>query len=154
MVRSCSALVLTCAGLLLCAPALAQRPALTENIDEPGRKPYQEGQASNCLSAGPICSVDFATVPAGVRRVVTHLACTTSTGDNSPVAMFVHVRGDFGAVEYFPVTVNGTNQIASTGTLFFFDTGSQPEIGAFRGLVTQTNVDLICRIAGYDVSLP
>jgi hypothetical protein len=66
-------------------PALshAQKPALTENIDEKGRVPYQAGSAANCALPhdGPqICSLSFAAVPAGYRLVITYVSASFNEG--------------------------------------------------------------------------
>lgn len=52
----------------------AQRPALTQSVDEPGRTPYADSQTVNCFS--PVflvdCGITFKPVPPGYRLVVTH----------------------------------------------------------------------------------
>src|ERR1700757_351238 len=57
-------------------PVLASvRAALVQNVDEPGRNPYQETEFDLSCSNGanPACNVDFAAVPAGKRLVVPHV---------------------------------------------------------------------------------
>jgi hypothetical protein len=58
---------------LVPAPALAQKPALTQNIDEKGRVPYQDTEVKLCTNMGNVdCGLTFAQVPSGYRLVVTY----------------------------------------------------------------------------------
>jgi len=61
--------------------AHAQKPALTENIDERGRVPYHSNFSTDCPS--DTCTFAFRSVPAGYRLVVTH-ASVQYTGNPAP----------------------------------------------------------------------
>jgi hypothetical protein len=84
-IASCGALFLALAAIvLMLAPgeAIAQRPALTKNIDEPGRIPYQQFVSAKPAPSSA-CGLNFCTfvlpvVPAGKRLVVTDLYGTVS----------------------------------------------------------------------------
>jgi len=52
-------------------PAHAQKPALTQNIDEKGRVPYHS-DSSCTVGLVSACTMVFRPVPAGYRLVVTH----------------------------------------------------------------------------------
>jgi hypothetical protein len=110
-------------------PAHAQKPALTENIDEKGRVPYHSDSSSTC---GDLCDTFFKPVSAGYRLVVTHAsvryagksaaiaaanyACleggTPTAGDNTgsyeeclaPVSVGVLIGGNIPYVVSSPVT--------------------------------------------------
>jgi len=69
--------------------AHAQKPALTQNIDEKGRVPYQAGTNVNCVlnHDGPqICAIGFPVVPAGYRLVITYVSATFDEGVSAPSA--------------------------------------------------------------------
>ncbi len=68
------ALAIAAACVLFAQPVLAQtRAALVQSIDEPGRNPYQELQASITCRGRKECSLQFAPIPAGKRLVLTHI---------------------------------------------------------------------------------
>lgn len=57
------------------APKLiaAVKAALVQNVDEPGRNPYQEGKSTSCPFPGD-CVTTFSSVPAGTRLVLTSVS--------------------------------------------------------------------------------
>ncbi len=61
-------------------PAHAQKPALTQNVDEKGRVPFHQVRALNLNASQPLdcspgaCSVVFNAVPAGHRLVITYVS--------------------------------------------------------------------------------
>ena len=56
----------------------AANPAITSNINDPGRIPYQSSvqAGATCPSGGFICSWEFGNVPAGHRVVIQHISGT------------------------------------------------------------------------------
>jgi hypothetical protein len=82
--------VLALALHLIANQAAAQpRAALTKNVDEPGRRPYQvEGSIipSTCSfnSVLYFCRVDFPVVPTGKRLVVEHVSTFVVVDGGSP----------------------------------------------------------------------
>jgi hypothetical protein len=60
-------------------PAHAQKPALTENIDEKGRVPYHSNFQSSC--SGGLCAFNFKSVPEGFRLVITHASAQYEVTD-------------------------------------------------------------------------
>jgi hypothetical protein len=104
-------LLLLTLGRFFAKPLLAQvRAALVQNVDEPGRNPYQETRVATC--GLNICDLTFATVPQGKRLVLTNVSGYTycafgadlplgyvrSSGDNLQV-FFPAEKGLVGAVE-------------------------------------------------------
>jgi hypothetical protein len=94
-------------------PARAQKPALTENIDEKGRVPYHSNfQALSQANSGAFL---FKSVPAGYRLVVTH-ASARYFGNPAPSALANYAILGGGATtpgdsdgysEYLPTPVSG-----------------------------------------------
>jgi hypothetical protein len=55
-------------------PVLAQiRAALVQNVDEPGRNPYQESSPCTFGISNQSCTLQFSAVPAGKRLVLTNI---------------------------------------------------------------------------------
>jgi hypothetical protein len=92
LTRSRHATITVFIGAILALSSLAahaQKPALTQNIDEKGRVPYQAGTNVNCAlnHDGPqICAIGFPVVPAGYRLVVTYISATFDEGVSAPSA--------------------------------------------------------------------
>jgi hypothetical protein len=61
-------------GHFYAKPLLAQvRAALVQNVDDPGRIPYQ-GVRACFFQSNNFCTVNFPPVPAGKRLVITHVS--------------------------------------------------------------------------------
>lgn len=132
----------------------------TINQDEPARHPYQETAFANCRFAGDCASI-FSAVPAGVRRVITHVSCAAFipavTSATISGVGFLFSKGQ--AIDMFPVTltnfaagqaiVEGT---ASQMTLVYAEAGDilQAHLTSSGVVFTQ----LLCALSGYDVSMP
>ena len=155
-----SALLLT--GVFTAKPLLAQiKAALVQNIDEPGRNPYQESQFTVC--SGPQnCNFQFATIPAGKRLVLTHLNgwvdVRGATLPNSSVSS--SFGGNSFASVFFPGTrgtVGGgsTRIIYNTDVLAYFGPGETPS--GFYGLFSTTDTFAssgVLTLSGYFITLP
>ena len=101
-------------GTFTAKPLLAQiRAAFIQNVDEPGRNPYQETQFTVC--GGPQnCNFQFAIVPAGKRLVLTHVSGFVDVkGGTLPNA---NVESNFGGNQYATVFFAGTRGTAAVGS--------------------------------------
>ncbi len=155
----------TLAALALFAPSLtavAQRPVLTRNADEPGRNPYQQTvlfnqTAANCPNDF-YCVANFDIVPAGYRLVVTYAS-----------ARFVQNTGYVGAYASLMIDgyIFGPEIMLPGGTLdavvheyyfgggpvtFYVEAGHTPSIAVSGGSVRRSNTAQVS-IAGYLVPL-
>jgi hypothetical protein len=143
--------------------AHAQKPALTENIDEKGRVPYHSTVSIVCPATQ--CTFVFRTVPAGYRLVVTHASAQYfGNPAPSPTANFAFLAGGTAApgetpdgyVEYLPtpVTSGGGNEpfyVTSSPETYYVEQFGEPNIvvsNVFAGSLTGGT------ISGYLVSLP
>lgn len=115
-------------------------PAITSNMDDPGRIPYQAQVSgttgSNCTATS--CEFDFAPVPAGHRLVILHVSAFIQPQPNS-TPMRVGVGAFPNISSAFLVTVQDTlsgNEIQfDQPVLVYVDAGQTPLV-AFR-----TNID-------------
>ena len=115
------------------APAHAQRPALTKNVDEPGRSPYFSQASGPCDFT--ICLLNFKAVPAGFRLVVTHASVIfTKSGAGSSTQVILQqtplTYQDFLSTS----SLGGLDYIASSPVMFFVEAGAAPQIEVFRGV--------------------
>jgi hypothetical protein len=141
-------LALVTLGKIFEKPLLAQvRAALTQNIDEPGRNPYQEyyfSGSATCGSGQKFCNFDYSTVPVGKRLVVTHVSgyvdviggmlpnCNIQSsfgGSQYAEAFFTGVRG--------PVTSVSTRIFINQDLLMYFGPNETPH--TFCGLVSTSD---------------
>jgi hypothetical protein len=145
---------------LLPAAAHAQKPALTQNIDEKGRTPYYDTESTpNCIDDFiHICYLYFKTVPAGYRLVVTHVSlqylAVSSSGINT--AAFASGGSSQGGNQYqvfLPApTANGQNVYTySSPITAYAEPGLQPYIYLYNAQFTSYGP--IGTISGYLVAL-
>jgi hypothetical protein len=146
-------------------PAHAQKPALTENIDEKGRVPYHSTvftssyyvSCSNPTSPNDTCTVGLKSVPAGYRLVVTHVSVQYQ-GSSLANTNFVAISGgaanpgELVYTEYLPVPVSagGYLYISSSPVTYYVEPLGTPAI-IVSGI--DPGVSFTCSISGYLVSL-
>jgi len=158
-----AALALTAAALCLAAPpALAQRAALVQSIDEPGRNPYQETLSDLTCRNTTVCSFNFSTVPAGKRLVVTHIAGYVDTaGGTLPNGFF---QSSFGGSSYATVPFTGVRGPTSAlGVRIFinhevrayFGAGENPRgVYHVNGSGDTMSGGALMMVSGYLVNVP
>jgi hypothetical protein len=144
------------------AAANAQKAALVENVDEPGRSPYQSSvvivqNSANCPS-GSTCTVHFPAVPAGKRLVVTYAGAefTLANGvDRGIVSLAINgnAAGPQITIPVSYVTGNIPLNVAGTPVTFYVEAGNVPTL-LLRGAAVQTGLNAVGGIAGYLVSVP
>jgi hypothetical protein len=94
-------------------PAYAQKPALTQNVDEQGRVPFHQVRALNAYGSQPLdcinsptqseCRVTFDAVPAGHRLVITYVSVAYYAVSPSLESTYFNLSA--------PVTTGGTGEI-------------------------------------------
>lgn len=149
-------------GHFYAKPLMAQvRAALTQNVDEPARNPYQEAIFAVCTGS-QFCNQNFSAVPAGKRLVVTNISGYADvTGGTLPNS---NLTSSFGGSQYASVFfpgVRGTVSSFATRIVFnqevraYFGPGEAPH--TFEGLVSTTDTfagGAQIMLSGYFVSLP
>jgi hypothetical protein len=154
--------VLALLGHFYAKPLLAQvRAALVENVDEPGRNPYQETIFATCTGS-QFCNQGFSMVPAGKRLVLTNISgyvdvtagtlpngdITSSLGGSQYATVFF--TGVRGTVSSF-----GTRMVINQEIRAYFGPGETPHV--FEGLVSTSDTfsdGANVMLSGYYVNLP
>jgi hypothetical protein len=141
--------------------AQAQKAALVENIDEPGRNPYQASvifnqDPTNCTQF--VCTADFPAVPAGKRLVITYASALyglTSGGSAPNVALTID-GNIFGTRALLPVPQpDGFNTyIVGSPITFYVDAGHQPTLLLGGQFVSPVSISAQASVSGYLVSAP
>ena len=150
----CSALLAFCGG------AAAQRAALVQDRDSPGRAPYQNEvgvNPSNSICPNPFfCVITFPAVPAGMRLVVTHASVEFTNGIGGPgVGYITGPGGIFGPRLIIPNSVVTPNNrtIASGQVSYYVEAGQTPQV-IFSGFKVITSNSAFASLVGYLVTLP
>jgi hypothetical protein len=164
--------LLSLAGVVACVavlghfyakPLLAQvRAALVQNVDEPGRNPYQEVVFTIC-GGTQNCNFSFSIVPPGKRLVVTHVNGFIDVRNGTlPNA---NVESSFGGSQFASIFIPGVRQTASANStrivyneavLAYFGPGESP--AGFYGLFSTTdtwptNGGGLMTLTGYYINL-
>ena len=142
-------------------PLSAQvRAAIIQDVDEPGRNPYQEAQFVTC--AAQHCNFSFSTVPTGKRLVLTNVSGYVDVvGGTLPNT---YIQSSFGGSQYATVFVPGTKgTVFSAGTRIvynsmvnaYFGPGEQPS-GAYLLFSTSDSFSGsgLLVLTGYYVNVP
>ena len=145
---------------LLPAAIHAQKPALTQNIDEKGRIPYYASQYGTCFNdAINLCYITFPAVPAGYRLVVTYvsinyIAATSVVANICGFASGNKGSGNAPYVLYLPApTANGQNTYTYSNPLTaYVEAGAQPNF-FLQNALNSPDTPLVGTINGYLVNL-
>lgn len=141
--------------------AAAQRPALVKSVDEPGRAPYVSHRTPdpthNCFASS--CVVQFDTVPAGFRLVVTYASAQITLTKNGTGAYFaLGADGNFLGSRILlpaPVNIGADTHVAGGAVTFYVEPGSAPTIFMFGNNVDVTGQYFEeAAITGYLVAIP
>ena len=121
----------------------ATNPALTRNVDDPGRIAYQT-TVTNCSLTETTCSFSFPAVPQGHRLVVEHVSGFLSLNSNASGANVFLTGGANEARSSF-FALPGL-QFASSGSILFdqavlqyLDAGSAPFIATVTDVIPNAN---------------
>jgi hypothetical protein len=141
----------------LIALPLAQAAAQTvsvQNIDEPGRNPYQQTvQGSFHNFAG--FQLAFNVVPANTRRVIKHVNCQVTVQTQHVVTGVNLYASDLSQQEELPTLTsrssgNSALSIYGENPELYIDAGNFPYIFVFTN---DAAAGITCRLSGYDVNL-
>lgn len=139
-------------ALALPCAAWAQKPALTESIDEPGRNPYSEQVNAAPLNSGAPGGF-FSSVPAGKRLVIKHINCyfsAQSSFTSSPVTFILFPDATGLSRQYFALSdLGGGIRNLNADLLAFANSGDQPSY--YFGLGPASGS---CTLTGYYISVP
>ncbi len=153
------AVTLLAAPSLVPTPALAQRPVLTEDVDQPARTPYQRAivfnQGSNTCDPFS-CTVQFDVVPAGKRLEITYVsALFGAPGDGATIV--VQSDPSFSSTRLYlplPQTYGFHTYVGGSPVTFYVDAGHTPTLilGGFN--VSSSSTSAEATIVGHYVSVP
>lgn len=133
----------------------AANPAITSNMDDPGRIPYQAtvvgSSGSNCVATG--CSFNFAPVPAGHRLVILHVSAFIQANPSStPMRVAVGALPTFSSEFLVTVqdTLSGLNEIQfDQPVLVYLDAGQTPVVALDTNISTFFASGQIATLTGY-----
>jgi hypothetical protein len=146
---------------VLTSPASAQKAALTKDVDQQGRNPYQQtllfNPTTNLCPNGFFCNAVFNKVPANYRLVVTHISANfglTAGGITPSLGLGSASGGIFGNQIIIPAISNGPDRyIASSPVTFYVEAGDAPVLFV-SGQYIANNVSILANVVGYLVALP
>ena len=153
-------LTLGAALLVLGCQAQAQRAALVQDRDAPGRAPYQNeigiNPSSSVCPNNFFCVITFPPVPAGQRLVITHAAAEFTNGAAGAGTAYVTGPGGiFGPRMIIPpgqlTTTNRT--IASGPMTYYIEPGQSPQV-IIAGSSIITSNSAFAMLSGYYITLP
>ena len=140
--------------------ATAQRAALIQDRDSPGRSPYQHETGVNPSNAicpnNFFCVITFAAVPAGMRLVVTHASVEFTNGIAGAGTGYISGPGGiFGPRLIIPhnVVTPGNRTIACGQVTYYVEAGQTPTV-IFTGNGVITNNSAFASLTGYLIALP
>jgi hypothetical protein len=125
----------------------AAEPALTRNVDDPGRIAYQS--TAVCVLGGNFCTFDFPAVPKNRRLVVEHVSVSLVGNPTGPTGAQVNLSGGANQAATLllaPPSFLGASQFDQP-VLQYFDAGSAPFLFATAD-VTLSSVS-IATLSGY-----
>ncbi len=137
-------------------PAHAQKPALTQNIDEKGRVPYQQSVVAHCSVSDYSCEPSFPPVPVGYRLVVTYFSVFIQSPQAHP-GMYALLSGQSPlpngasgslAAIFLPMTATGLvdgnyDYFLNAPITCYFNAGEQPLVILDNTFASYASVDLI-----------
>jgi len=150
---------LTVVGAFTAKPLLAQiKPALVQNVDEPGRSPYSSFVKINsgtCVDNS--CALFFAAVPAGKRLIATDLTGRINVISPGVVSLLILAGAPSGDSQVqIPTTLlagtfAGLNMNGVNANLHaFFAGGSQPGVGILSTTpIENVGVEGMLTLSGY-----
>lgn len=152
---------------LVAASAGAQKPALVQDRDEPGRSPYSQTLAilifgGDCQTKS--CDIRFDMVPVGKRLVVTHasgqlISDTAGNGNPYVISTMMTYTSIVGsprlylpvAQPYGPLSSTAMGYMVSSPVMQFYEAGTAP---VMRGETNGEFIAVIYTLVGYYVTVP
>jgi len=145
-------------GHFYAKPLLAQvRAALVQNVDDPGRIPYQALRA--CFFSGnAFCSANLPPVPAGKRLVITHVSGFLRENLPGGTLVLTTILTQLGGGSYSRITIPVTFTGSDTGRNYFAfdqsallvcDAGQSPSPSVSLGGVPSADSQAEFNLTGY-----
>lgn len=142
--------------------AYAQKAAIVQSVDEPGRNPYQEALFNTTCRGLSSCTFSYSAVPVGKRLVLTHITGYVDVSDGTfPNGSVVsNLGGDayanvhFTALRGSPAAL-GTRMYINEQVLAYFGPGEVPS--GNLGVIGTTGTfsgGARLQLSGYFVNLP
>jgi hypothetical protein len=112
----------------------ANNPALTSNIDDPGRTPHQSFLDQSCT--GSVCFFSFPAVPADHRLVIQHVSSGELVFNGTPASVGVSLSGHADNQSGFLAPFAGQLSAFDQPVLYYLDSGEVPSVGVGPSGVT------------------
>jgi hypothetical protein len=131
-------------------------PVPTNDVDQPGKHPYQASvifnqDATNCTSF--VCTANFPAVPAGYRLVITNASALygLTPGGAAPNVALVINGNIFGARFLLPLPQPDgfDTYIVSSPVTFYVEAGDQPSLLLGGQFVSPVSISAEAAISGY-----
>jgi hypothetical protein len=128
-------------------------PAISSNMDDPGRIPYNSEQIAN--ANGESFTLTYAVVPANHRLVVTQITSNLQLTNNDPIGMDITAESNavFGPSFFLPQTANAFNGTfyskVTQPVLVYFDGGQTPRVGVLDYNGSGFNGQAVVSLTGY-----
>jgi hypothetical protein len=148
----------TALSALVSTPAHAQKPALTQNIDEKGRVPYQDTEVKLCTNMGNVdCGLTFTQVPAGYRLVVTYVSAFFYLNSSSN-PYYIGLYGGYNlpngtqssTIILIPTAIGGNGYAVSSQVTYYVDQSYYPSFDAPGAAIGKY---VVGTISGYLINL-
>ena len=139
------------AAVLVQVTNTASTPVPNQDVDAPGRHPYQQ----TCSSANSESCV-MPVVPANTELVIQTVSMVSTQTMVAPLGELSTVGGGVQAVSSFSMGAQQGGQYAATQPLIqYADPGSQPTcLTTAQHSFDSTSVTFTCMVTGYTISLP
>jgi hypothetical protein len=127
-------------------------PVPNQDVDHPGRHPYQQ----NCISSGNqngYVSCNMPTTPPNTELVIQNVSMVINLTSAPLYSRFLTLGGGTGLETYIPLVAQSSNYMASQPLVQYSDPGSTPLCDSTTNDTSQS-LRLTCTITGYTVSLP
>jgi len=144
---------------LLPLTAMAQKAALVQDVDSPGRAPYLHEAGINpnttvCPNSF-YCQITLPAVPAGRRLVVTHASAEFTNGVAVPGTAYVTSTGTSTRI-MIPASqfIASTSRMQASGQVTYYVEAGQSPVVQITGYSMLTSNSAFGAVAGYLVTVP
>lgn len=127
-------------------------PVPNQDVDAPGRHPYQQQCFSNIVSAGDT-SCSMPSIPANTQVVIQTVSMVLSQNVVPQFGRILTSGGGVGVNLYIPFVAQSGFFIAAQPLTVYADSGSGPTCDAATNSAAP-NSSFLCVLTGYSISLP
>lgn len=144
-------------GHFYAQPLVAQvRAAFVQNVDEPGRNPFQEGQLTLACNLPGDCAIVFPAVPAGKRLVVNNVSANIDTAGTVGFITF-YSQSFRNPRQFLPTSYAGTFEginfyVVNQTAQAYYEAGEAPRVDAF--VLSRPTDSMFVSISGYYINVP